>query len=855
MASEATSMMTRLDTAPTSECAFRLLPHLLRSWFEGRFGQPTAAQRFAWPAVDAGKNLLLAAPTGTGKTLAAFLPIVGKLLDHPTPGQLRCLYVSPLKALVNDVRRTLRRHLRELRHLMPENMQLPRVGHRTGDTSDRLRRRLMHAPPEVLLTTPESLAVMMSVPAACRLLQDVRWVVVDEVHALASSKRGADLSLALERLQSLCRQPLQRIGLSATSAPAEEAARFLVGANRCCSVAEVPDTPRLKLLIEPLEEDAGFMAQLVQRLGQELTANRSTLIFTNTRSLAELLGWALRRRYPAWDAEIAVHHSSLAAARRRAVERQFQQGRLRAVVSSTSLELGIDIGTVDGVVLIHPPGCVVRLLQRVGRSGHEPHAVRRGLVLTNGIAELLEATVTCASASPARFEPLLALDAPLDVLCQHLLGLAAMGCWSADEAFQLVRRAHPYRHLSRKDLEDCLRYLDGRRDEDVPWLPSRLQWQGERFSILDRRTARILRRNIGTIVSEEPRRVLLRSTDGEFGREMEVGNVDEPYADRLQPGDRFLLDGRCLECRQPGPGDLLVEEVPGRPAVPRWQSDVPLLAGELARRLYLLRVQSAEALRQGPHSLLNLLRHDYGLQDAAALVLADFFQQQEQSSEIPDQRTCLIECVCEDGGTTHYIHTPLAHAANDSLARVAVLRLARDLGRSVTSIVADLGFAILCRRALPLTPDEWRTLLAADGFEADLDESLKESISLRERFRRVAMVGLMVLRNPLGAKRRVGGHDWAERRLFDKVRAAEPEFVLLRQARKEMQSACDFPAAQCYLELLPRLEIKLRRLDCVSPFAACWTQQLAGPIGQLDGPAQTLKNLHSAIFGGTAQAV
>ena len=279
---------------------------------------------------------------------------------------------------------------------------------RTGDTPGPERQVFRHDPPEVLLTTPESLSILLSQSALGPLFAGLRWLVVDEVHALAPTKRGADLALSLERL-SIVAAP-QRIGLSATAAPLAEAARFLVGTDRPCAIAEVHDESPLDLRVVPLADGPAFLADLMRRLIPELGACRSTLIFANTRRLAERLAWALRHRLPEWDDQIAVHHSSLATPRRREVEGLFKHGRLRVVVSSTSLELGIDIGSVDLVALVHPPGGVVRLLQRVGRAGHGPGRVRRGLVFTASPAELLEAVVTGASGRAAECEPLCARE-------------------------------------------------------------------------------------------------------------------------------------------------------------------------------------------------------------------------------------------------------------------------------------------------------------------------------------------------------------------------------------------------------------------------------------------------------------
>jgi len=857
MAEEARQLIQHLGRSPGPEVALNSLPFNIRTWFTHRFDAPTPAQWHGWPAIAHGDNVLICAPTGTGKTLAAFLPIVGAMLQEPSPGRLRCLYVAPLKALVNDVRRTLRRHVRDLRGPADSNAYSPRIAIRTGDTSTRLRRRLLLEPPDILLTTPESLALLLTVPRACHLFADVRWVIVDEVHSLTSMKRGADLSLSLERLQDTSQGEIQRIGLSATCAPAEEAARFLVGSDRRCQIAQTADDGRLELVIEPLREDTGFLGQLVERMGAELERNRSTLIFTNTRSLAERLGWALRRRFTEWDREIAVHHSSIAAAGRRSVERRFKHGRLRAIVSSTSLELGIDVGAVDGVVLIHPPGEVVRLLQRVGRSGHEPGRLRRGVVLTAGAGELLEAAVTCASLSPAQLESLRVPDAPLDVLCQHLLGMATVGAKTVDDMFAIVRRAYPYRGLTRQDFENCLSYLCGQRADGTEWIPPRLLKTNDSFSLIDQRTLRILRQNVGTIIEDEPRRVMLRlcqGADEELDSEREVGSLDEAFADRLQPGDRFLLDGRCLECRDAGPAEVLVDEVVGRPAVPRWRSEPSLLGPELAQRIFLLRVQAADALREGGTAALRkLLRQDYSLQTTAVEELVALFECQDYVSEIPGARVLLLESVHNGGGWEYYVHTPLAHAANDALARVAVFRLARDFGASATSVVADLGFAILMRRSLPLAPDVMlRRLLARENFDEDIDRSLSDSITLRERFRKVATIGLMLLRQPLGGRRRVGGQNWADRRLFDRVRTIEPAFVLMRQAWCETRNAIDAAGAKSYVKRLSQFEVRCRKLESVSPFATSWTQQVAGPVARSESPTEAMERLHQSLFGRAA---
>ena len=328
--------------------------------------------------------------------------------------------------------------------------------------------------------------------------------------------------------------------------------------------------------------------------------------------------------------------------------------------SGASLELGIDIGSVDGVVLVHPPGGVVRLLQRIGRGGHEPGSVRRGLILAASAAELLEATVTAAAGRAGQQDALRIPAAPLDVLCQHLLGMAVFRFCDPDQAFALVRRAFPYRDLSRVDFDACLNYLSGRHADGCSWLPARLRLGRDAVHARpDEATARLLRRNLGTILTEEARSV--RLTD-----DAPVGQVDEAFADRLQPGDRFVLDGRCLEFKRLEDRALKVEEVVGRPRVPHWAGEGWATASASPARLYLLRTLAAEALRDGPAALESLLRQDYACEAEAAADLTAYFVGQECVSEIPCPDTCLIECVPGDGGCAYYVHTPLNRAANDA---------------------------------------------------------------------------------------------------------------------------------------------------------------------------------------------
>jgi ATP-dependent helicase Lhr and Lhr-like helicase len=679
----------------------------------------------------------------------------------------------------------------------------------------------------------------------------LRCVVVDEVHALAESKRGADLAIGLERLEALANHPggLQRIGLSATCAPLEVAAQFLAGVGRPCRSVQLADASDLELRVEPLPfvEGVDFFTRLIDRLDRELTANRTTLIFTNTRSLTERVTWALRQRYPQRIDDIAAHHSALAPARRRLVERAMKQGRLWAIVSSASLELGIDIGSVDGVVFVHPPGSIVRLLQRLGRSGHRPGATRRGLALTASPRELLEATVTADGGRHGQIERLRVPAHPFDVLCQHLAGMAMSGSWTDDDAYAVVTRAFPYRNLSREDFRDCLDYLSGRH---LPGAKPRLRWHGNAFRIADERTGRLLRRNLGTILSDEPCTVRMprnAADASDASSSVLVGEIDELFAERLQPGDRFMLDGRCLEYRGRDGRTLHVEEVLGRPRVPRWRGAGPPMSNELASRLYVFRARAAEALREGPYCLSRLLCEEYRLGAAAAASLARYFTRQETISEIPDFGMLLVERLAHQACVEHYVHTPLPCPANEALVRVVAERLRRVSGITPVAMAADLGCLLVLEHAIDITPECWRKLLNTGGFAQDFAEGLRQSALLRDRFAQVAQTGLLVLRHTAAGASLPPAHRVGERR-YEEIRLVAPDFVLLRQAEREAARVCDVATALVFVERLPRMQLRQRSLAEPSPFADSLLATHVGPLEPPPAPEEALRRLQDELL-------
>jgi ATP-dependent Lhr-like helicase len=819
--------------------ALDMLHPIVAQWFRSRFAEPTRAQCHAWPLIAAGRNLLLAAPTGTGKTWAAFLPIVSRLLWE-SDGQgcsqtgIRCVYLSPLRALCQDVEV----HLERLVQQLPDAGFL-RVARRTGDADAWTRQRLWRSPPHILLTTPESLALLLTHPWAARTFRGLSWIVVDEVHALAGCKRGCDLALTLERVAVLAAADPQRIGLSATCQPLSEVGRWLAGSHRSITLAAVPDLHPLQLQVEYLCPSAGlaqdpgqpqevaptamphagttsgFLHALQERLKLLVSQAATTLVFVNTRSLAERLVWTLRRAWPEQAQRIAVHHSSLSRQHRQEVESQLRSGRLRLVVTSSSLELGVDIGAVEQVVLVDPPGGIARLLQRVGRSGHAPGQPRRGICFVSQPAALLEAVVSSDAAEDRCLEPLSVPRFPLDVLCQQLLGLAAQGPCPAARAWHLVRAAYPFCDLPLEAFASCLGYLSGMSPGTHP--SPRIVWDDGRFRLANRRTLRLYRTNVG-VLQEETGRLVRTATGGE------LGTLHEDFAAQLQPGDRFLLGGCCLEVAGGSSQEILVWPGWGAPLAPRWQGGTWRTPQELAERMWLYLQHWVEARPRPRH--------------AAEEALFAWFEAQERCSSIPGDSTVSAEVfpAADGDGLLYAVHLPLCPQASEAVARVAAYRL----GCKVAAC-GCLGFTLASSRRRPLEARDLREALLPERFREDLERSLLGSPVLAEEFRRTATNALMLLKQPLGRRRVVGGRHWAGRRLMHWLRLADPASPLLRQALRD--AAVGLLAADAAERTLARfagLPVVLRPLPCSSPFADAWNRRSVAwaPLGPGAGSLQ-----------------
>jgi ATP-dependent Lhr-like helicase len=837
-------------------------------WFRARYGSPTPAQAQAWPLIAAGHSVLIGSPTGTGKTLAAFLSVLDAMATgpQPLPDSVQCVYISPLRALAYDLEKNLHDPLREIYGSLDASPI--RVAMRTGDTASSARARQKMRPPHILLTTPETLCVLLSQPSWLPLLRTVRWAIVDEIHALAEGKRGVHLALSLERLAALTLEPgighpghkLQRIGLSATVAPLDEVGRFLTGARDSCSLVDATAAKKVHLRVHtPLRKnpypEAGYSGQrLIRELGQLIRAHRTTLVFTNTRSGAEASTFWLRETCPDLASVIECHHASLDRDIRQDVEDRLKRGELRAVVCSTSLELGIDIGSVDLVVMLATPKGVSRALQRTGRAGHNIHTISHGVLMATNVNDLVEACATVLLARSRHLDAVRIPDAPLDILAQHLVSMGCERYWLRSEAFDLIRSAYPYRDLSLSDFDDTLDYLAGGGQslrQQYSEVFGKIDLDDDGFQTRPGRVQREFLQNVGVIPETGFVRVRLKNHV--------LGSVEEGFMRLINPGDVFVIAGRPVRLERTGQMEVFVTRADGAlPTIPRWNAHkMPLsagVAGEITRFRGEVRHRLEGGIAEEPLVAWIATRLDCGV--ANARVIHAMFSAQHRLSEIPLDNTLLIEELLEDTAgpapaaqrPRHYFfHSLIGRAANDALARVVARRLSALRGGNAVSTPHDYGFVLTVSEHQFFDARELREILEPDGFMDDFTAALEGSEMLKYHFRNAAQTGLMVYRNHYSERKPLRKLQWSTEVIFNVLQKYEPGHVLLRTARADTASGgfLDAPAAVAYLERLASLgwPLRHRRVAHVPPLSFAMYATRIKEALHVEDPAETMERL------------
>src|SRR5882724_11381803 len=570
---------------------------LVAEWFVRKFDTPTEPQEQGWPYILAGRTTLISAPTGSGKTLAAFLACIDRLVRKALAGELQdrteVLYVSPLKALGNDIQKNLEAPLGEILQMAGERgLLMPeiRTAVRTGDTLMHERRAMLKRPPHILVTTPESLYILLTAERSRAILRDVETVIIDEIHAVADDKRGAHLSLSLERLEALTHRPPVRIGLSATQKPIEAIAEFLTGANRPApAIVNVGHKRQLDLAIEVPASPLGPVAsnemwdEIYERISDLVRQHRSTLVFVNTRRLAERMSHNLAERLG--DDAVAAHHGSLSRKLRLAAEKKLKSGEVSVLVATASLELGIDIGFVDLVCHISSPRAISVALQRIGRAGHWRGAIPKGRIFATTRDELVECAALMRAIRQGDLDRIAIPEAPLDILAQQIVAMCAAEDWNETELFQAVRRAYPYRGLTRAEFDEILDMLSEGIASSRGRYAAYLHRDRVNGVIRARRGSRLAAITSGGAIPENALYTVIVQPEGAA-----VGTIDEDFAVESLAGDIMLLGNTSWRIRRVQAGSVLVEDAQGAaPTIPFWRGEAPARTDELSTHVSELR--------------------------------------------------------------------------------------------------------------------------------------------------------------------------------------------------------------------------------------------------------------------------
>ncbi len=679
---------------------------LVARWFAERFGDPTEPQALAWPEIAARRDVLVSAPTGSGKTLAAFLFAIDELYREALAGRLgaetRVLYVSPLRALGNDIEKNLRSPLAELGAAAHASGLPPpelRVAVRSGDTPASRRAAMVRVPPHILVTTPESLYLLLTAERGRAALATVDTVILDEIHAVARDKRGAHLALSLERLEGLTRRRPQRIGLSATVKPVEEVARFLVGAERVdpegrprCAIVETGVRRALDLEVEVPRDELSSVAsndlwrETYDRVAALAGAHRSTLVFVNTRRLAERATHALAERLG--EGLVAAHHGSLSRARRLDAEERLKTGKLRAVVATSSLELGIDVGDVELVVQLGTPGSLTAGLQRIGRSAHVRGGVPKGRLFPMSRDELVECAALVRGLRRGELEAVRIPERPLDVLAQQIVAEASAAPIHLDRLYALVRRAWPYRDLAREDFDAVVEMLS----EGIATTPGRttalLHRDAVNGRVKGRRGARIAALTGGGAIPDTSQYAVVAEPEG-----LPVGQVDEDFAVESVAGDVFLLGNTSWRIRRVDSGTVRVEDAHGEaPGIPFWVAEAPGRSRELSHEVSRLR-EDLEGRLGEPERAARFLEEECALPAPGARQLVDYLAASRAVlGELPTQRTLVAERFFDEaGGMQLVLHAPFGARTNRALGLALRKRFCRRFDFELQAAATDEG--------------------------------------------------------------------------------------------------------------------------------------------------------------------
>ncbi len=839
------------------------------AWFERSFAAPTAAQAEAWPAIKAGRHALIAAPTGSGKTLAAFLAAIDGLVRQGIAGRLadetQVVYVSPLKALSNDIRRNLERPLcgirAELRAQGLPDVEI-RSWVRTGDTPAGERERMRRCPPHILVTTPESLYILLGSASGRQMLASARSVILDEIHAVASNKRGSHLALSLERLDALCGRRLQRIGLSATQTPIEAVARFLVGAGAegqpgpACHIIDTGHRRQRDLALElpssPLEAvmSGEVWQEVYDRLAELTLAHRTTLIFVNTRRMAERATRQLSIRLG--EDRVAAHHGSLAKERRLDAEQRLKDGALTALVATASLELGIDIGEIDLVCQLGSPRSIAAFLQRVGRSGHAVDGTPKGRLFPLSRDELVESAALLDSVARGELDRVTIPEQPLDVLAQQIVAEVAAQEWGEDALYALLRRAWPYRALPREAFAAIVRMLADGFSTRRGRRGALIHYDAVNRIVRGRRGARLTALTSGGTIPDTADYQVVLEPENQV-----IGTVNEDFAVESLSGDVFQLGNAAYRIRRVERGTLRVEDAEGQPPnIPFWLGEAPGRSDELSQSVSRLRSEFAIRLGKEPsppvgeREIMDWLTEEVGIGDAAARQLAEYLAAGHAAlGVLPTQQTIVFERFFDAvGGMQLVIHSPYGSRLNRAWGLALRKRFCRKFNFELQAAATEDNIVLSLTTAHSFDLAEAAHYLHPATVRDLLVQALLDAPMFMTRWRWVAGVALALSRFRGGKKvppplARMDPEDLLAAIFPDQLACAEnlagareiPDHPLVRQTIADcLDEAMDIAGLERLLARIHSGDIRIVARDLTEPSPLALEVLSARPYAYLD---------------------
>jgi ATP-dependent Lhr-like helicase len=859
-----------------------LFDETVKDWWVKSFSEYdrlfTPPQRQAIPLIHNDKNVLICSPTGSGKTLSAFISIINELFELSKTEELEnsvyCLYISPLKSLANDIHKNLARPLSEIKALAREKgIKVQEIRHaiRHGDISAGDKSRMLRKSPHILNTTPESLGILLNSPRFKEKLKTVRWVIVDEIHSLAGSKRGVHLTLSLERLEELkkelCGQEIDpeagsfaRIGCSATIEPLAEIANFLAGNYRPISIVDTSFSRTFDLkLICPVPDLISATAKelsdkLYEIVHQHIQEHNSTLVFTNTRNGAERVLYNLRTRYPEFynQENSGCHHGSMGKEGRLETEDRLKAGTLKVVCSSTSLELGIDMPYIDLVLQIGSPKSVAAMLQRIGRAGHSLDQLVKGRIIVLDRDELIECAVMLEKGRSGFVDKIHIPSGCLDALSQHIMGMALERQWNLEDLKHVVKRSYCYSDLKNDDFMSVIRYLSGKyAGLEERRIYSKIRYDEETNSISKRgRNARMIYfLNSGMIPDQFSCDVLTR--DGRW-----IGNLDEKYMEHLNKGDVFVIGGRSFRfCYRRG-GNIYVDVTVDRPNIPNWVSEKLPLSFDLGKCVLQFKNDMIWLMRsRSQDEVIRWLEEQYPIDENSTRSIYEIFEQQIKylgEDSIPtDRRIVVEEEINRDSyRRISYIHTNYGIKFNDGFSRMVAYLISVEKASNVYIAITDSGFMV----SLPLNRkvDMWKVLNSIT--EANSEDILKKAVEnthlLKNLFRVNACRSFMILRNYMGKRKSARKQQVSADMLIYFARKLDNFAVLNESYREIIQDKFEVENAKEILRSIQSddIELVMKVVDTPSPMAFGIASVGAGDVVFAEDKLALLKEFHRRVM-------